>query len=169
MTLPITITITTTTKLSRATESKLHFTTNTHHNNLAQVIPMGCNCIHLGLHHPTARESLVRASSLDSRQHVESSTGHHHLVFRLNQLPLRSSHASGSCAGKRLGRLMSPNEESLAAKLNSRARSLGCTTAPFVPLSAHSLAFPSRGTCPSPVEGRGTHGQWRAHTQKRTI
>lgn len=60
---------------------------------------------------------------------------------------------------------MSPNEGPLAAKLDSSPRFPDFTTEVGRPLSGHNLASPSRGTCPSPVEGRGTHGQGRAHRQ----
>ena len=50
-------------------------------------------------------------------------------------------------------------------KLHSSPRLLGCSAAPFSPLSGHNLPHPTIGTRPFPVEGRGSRGFWRAHRQ----
>ena len=67
------------------------------------------------------------------------------------------------------GEVMPPAQEPPAPKLNSRAGSVDPIAWTTVPLSAHNLAFPSTGTRPSPVEGRGSRGCWRASTQKDHI
>ena len=52
-----------------------------------------------------------------------------------------------------------------AAKLHSSPILLGCSAAPSSHLSGHSLAPPSTGTRPFPVEWRGSREHARAHRQ----
>ena len=61
--------------------------------------------------------------------------------------------------------VMSPREEPPPAKLHSSPIPLYPSTWDIGHLSGHSLAPPSKGTCPSPVEGRGAQRIGRAFSQ----
>ena len=132
------------------------------YKHVAQVILPGCNCAQLtpqssrGLS-PVACPNILHRHPSHCRCHsCQPSSG---LLAEL--IPTVLQPREWQPCREEAGEVMSPSEESLTAKLDNRARPLQSACH----LSAHSLAFPSRGTGPSAVEGRGTHGQCRAHTQ----
>ena len=147
-----------------------------HHNNTATLLQSGSSHpsrmqLHAdhpqssrGSRHVTCPSVFHRSASQDRCHNCVHSSG---LSAALIPSPrLISRPHEWSPRGVDDGEVMSPIQETPAAQLDNSAETSASTTGCMFldrtrVLPAHSLASPS-STWPSPVEGRGSQGQWRA-------